>query len=287
MKALLLVAACALLLQPFANAQAGPIPIYLGTASGFAVLAGSAVTNSGNSIVSGNLGVWPGQSITGFPPGVVVNGTVYDGNAIAMQAEQDATTAYNAAAGALGAQFLTGQDLGGMNLTPWVYSFASSAQLTSTLTLNADDVQNAVFIFQIASALTTASSAVVDLINANSTDQVIWQVGSSATLGADTAFSGDIFALANITLDAGASISCGGALALTGAVTMISNNVSVTGSACRASQQQVPEPDMVPLLLAGLIGIVTIRGSAKASRRFRERGGRCAIPPQTRTIIES
>ena len=252
-----LIAACAFLIHPIAHAHAGPAPIGLGSAASFAVLAGAAVTNTGSTVVNGNLGVWPGQSITGFPLGIIINGNSYAGDAVAMQAQQDANTAYIAAAGAGNAVSLTGQDLGGLDLMAGVYSFSSSAQLTGTLTLNANGAQNAWFIFQIASTLNTAQAAVVDLINANSTDHVIWQVGSSATLGAATSFSGDILALESISLDSSASISCGGAWALNGAVTMIDNSVSVGGAACGV--MPVPEPATMPVLLAGLIGIAVSR----------------------------
>ena len=231
------------------------------------MLAGAAVTNTGSTVVTGNLGVWPGQSVTGFPPGIVVNGNIYAGGAIARQAELDAATAYHQAADAINAESLTGQDLGGLTLTPGVYSFATSAQLTGTLSLNANGAQNAWFIFQIGSTLTTATSAIVELMNASATDHVIWQVGSSATLGAGTQFAGDILASASITLDAGASISCGGALALNGAVTMISNDVSIDGAACTAGQVRVPERSTGWLLVAGVIGIAASRRRTCSRRR--------------------
>ena len=245
------------------GAHAGPISISLGSASSFAVLAGSAVTNTGSSIISGNLGVWPSQSITGFPLGIIENGNAYAGDAVAMQAQLDAASAYTAAANATGAISLTGKNLGGLNLTQGVYVFSSSAQLTGTLTLNAQGLQNAVFIFQIGSTLTTAANAVVDLINATAGDSVIWQVGSSATLGTDTEFAGDILALTSITLDTNASIACGAALALNGAVTLDNNTVSTGGAACSAVQA-VPEPASAPIALAWLIALATVGFSRRA-----------------------
>jgi len=240
-----------------APAVAGPIAIDLGTAGSFAVLAGSTVANTGPTTVNGDLGVWPGTSITGFLPGVVVNGGIYDGDTVAMQAQADALTAFSTAAAETGAQSLTGQDLGGLNLTAGVYSFASSAQLTGTLTLNAQGSQNAVFIFQIGSTLTTASNAQISVINGQAAE-IFWQVGSSATLGTGTEFDGDIIALASITLDTGATVSCGGALALNGAVSMDTNTVSTTGAAC-PGQTQVPEPASLFILVAGFSTILTAR----------------------------
>lgn len=192
----------------------------LGTAESFAVLAGSAVTNTGPSVISGNLGVWPGTAITGFPPGVVVDGTVHATDAVAMQAQLDASTAYLALALLAPNQDLTGQDLGGLTLTPGVYTFATSAQLTGTLTLNTLGDPDALFVFKIGSALTTASNSTVATINGSNDCQIYWQIGSSATLGTGTTFQGNILALASITLATGVTIDTGRALALTGAVTL-------------------------------------------------------------------
>lgn len=132
----------------------------LGTAGSFAVLGGSTVTNTGSSVITGDLGVSPGSSVTGFPPGTV-NGTTHAGNATAAQAQSDTTTAYNSLAGQSCTSDLTGQDLGGKTLTPGVYCFSSSAGLTGTLTLNGQGNANAVFIFKTGSTLTTASNSVV------------------------------------------------------------------------------------------------------------------------------
>ena len=234
-------------------AFAGPLPIDLGAAGSFAVLAGSEVTNTGATVVNGNLGVWPNDSVTGFPSGVVVNGNIYAGDFAAMQAQTALTAAYQTASGETGALSLTGQDLGGMTLAPGVYAFSSSAQLTGTLTLNAANLIDAVFIFQIASSLTTASDAVVQLLNFGAGDQVIWQVGSSATLGSDTSFAGDILALTSITLNSGASITCGGALAINGAVTLQDNDILSPGASCNAGAMDIPEPDSANLFSAGLL----------------------------------
>lgn len=201
----------------------------LGTAQSFAVLGGAAVTNTGPTTVTGDLGVSPGSAVTGFPPGIVL-GTIHVANAVATQAQNDVSTAYNALAGMPCNTVLTGQDLGGLTLTPGVYCFATSAQLTGTLTLDAQGDPNAVFIFQIGSTLTTASNARVRIINGGQPCNVFWQVGSSATLGTTTDFVGSILALQSITLNTGATIS-GRALARNGAVTMDNNMVTRTSCA--------------------------------------------------------
>jgi hypothetical protein len=201
----------------------------LGSAQNFAVLGGSAVTNTGSTTITGDLGVWPGSSITGGGS-ISLTGTLHQTDAVANLAQNDVTTAYNALAGLARTGTLTGQDLGGQTLTPGVYFFATSAQLTGTLTLDAQNANNAYWVFQIGSTLTTASASVVQMINAGSNsggdDGVFWQVGSSATLGTTTAFQGNILALASITLNTGATIENGRALASTGAVTMDNNTIS-------------------------------------------------------------
>jgi hypothetical protein len=234
------------------------IIVDLGTANPFGVLAGSAVTNTGPSIINGDLGVWPSASITGFPPGIV-NGTIYMADTVAMQAQNDLTTAYNFAAGQACDTSLTGQNLGGLTLTPGVYCFSSSADLTGTLTLDAQGNPNAVFLFQIASTLTTASASSVLFTNGGQGGNVFWQIGSSATLGTTTSFAGDILALTSITLDTGATIPCGRALAQNGAVTMDTNAISTSPSGgCGLLADAVPEPGSASLIglgvLLGLIG---------------------------------
>jgi large repetitive protein len=212
----------------FSGASPAHAQISLGTAQSFGVLAGSTVTNTGATSVNGNVGVSPGSSVTGFPPGVVTGGTIHLNDAVAAQAQNDVTTAYNAILGTACTVDLTGQNLGGLTLTPGVYCFSSSAQLTGTLTLNALGNANALFIFKIGSTLTTASSSTVQVINPGTNCNIFWQVGSSATLGTGTSFVGNILALTSITLTTGANVS-GRALARNGAVTMDTNNVAVCG----------------------------------------------------------
>jgi ice-binding like protein len=235
------------------SAYATAINVNLGTADPFAVLAGSTVTNTGPSIVSGDLGVSPGSAINGFPPGTVT-GTIHNTDAVAMQAQNDLTTAYNFAAGESCGTNLTGQNLGGLTLTPGVYCFMSSAQLTGALTLNSQGNSNAVFVFQIGSTLTTASASSVLFSNGGEGDNVFWQVGSSAVLGTTTEFAGNILALTSISLDTSANIGCGRALARNGAVTMDTNDVSINTVGCETTggPSPVPEPSTASLLL--LIG---------------------------------
>jgi len=202
----------------------------LGTAQTFAVLGGSTVTNTGSSVITGDLGVWPGLAITGFPPGVVF-GTTHAGDAVALQAQSDLVVAYNDLAGQACDMDLTGSDLGGMTLPAGSYCFSTSAQLTGTLTLDAQGDPDAVFLFQIGSTLTTASGAVVEIIGGGSECNVFWQVGSSATLGTGSTVAGSILALTSITLDTSASVS-GQLLARNGAVTLDTNTVSLCIAAC-------------------------------------------------------
>jgi hypothetical protein len=194
--------------------------------SSFAVLGGTTVTNTGGSAVTGNLGVSPGSAVTGFPPGGVTGGTIHAADAAAAQAQADLTTLYNQLAGTMCNTNLSGQDLGGLTLTPGVYCFSTSAQLTGTLTLNALGNPNAVFIFQMGSTLTTASGSSVLMINGGSNCGVFWQVGSSATLGTGASLPGSIVALASITLNTSASVT-GRVLARNGAVTLDTNSVTV------------------------------------------------------------
>lgn len=229
----------------------------LGTAASFAVLGGSTVTNTGSSVITGNLGVSPGSSVTGFPPGIVTGGTIHAADAVALQAQNDATIAYNFLAGQPCNTDLTGQDLGGLTLTPGVYCFSSSAQLTGILTLSGAGT----YIFQIGSTLTTASGSSVALTNGASACDVWWQVGTSATLGTASSLPGSILALTSITLNTGANVS-GRALARNGAVTLDSNAVSV----CEGTSgvvQAVPtlsEWGMITLIaLLALAGFAVMR----------------------------
>jgi hypothetical protein len=192
----------------------------LGTAASYSVLAGQTVTNTGPSVLKSNVGVSPGTAISGFPPGVT-DGVIHEGDAHSLQAQSDLTTAYNNAAGQA-SDGSVGPQLGGLTLVPGVYTADSSAGLTGPLTLDAQGDPGAVFIFQIGSALTTASNSSVVLLNDAQSCHVFWQVGSSATLGTGTTFVGTIMALTSITADTGATVE-GRALARNGSVTLDSN----------------------------------------------------------------
>jgi hypothetical protein len=250
-------------------ASANADPINLGNAASFAVLAGQTVTNTGPTVIIGNVGVSPGTAITGFPPGLV-NGTIHSADALAAQAQASLTNAYNVAAGLAPTRTLTGQDLGGLTLTPGVYFFSSSAQLTGTLTLNALGDPNAAFVFQIGSTLTTASNSSVVFINGGVGNNTFWQVGSSATLGTTTLFTGNILALTDIHLNTGADIRCGRALARNGEVTMDTNDVFINTPGCESTGATgpVPEPSSFLLLATGAIGTAgLLRRKVISSRR--------------------
>jgi outer membrane autotransporter protein len=252
----------------------------LGTLAGFAILAGSGITNTGNSVITGTPG-FPGDlgsstaTIGGFPPGnVVLPGIIHlinDGPTITAQ--NALTTAYNNLMGRPATLDLTGQDLGGKTLTPGVYNFSSFAQLTGTLTLNGLGNPNSVFIFNITSTLTTANASTVSLVSGAQGGNVFWRVGSSATLGTTTSFAGDILAQASITLDTGASINCGAAWARTGAVTLDTNAITICPLLATAGPALGPTG--IPLLSALLPSSATAdeRAVANALDAFIGGGG--------------
>ena len=197
-------------------------PVALGTAASYAVLAGSTVTNTGLTALVGDVGLSPGTSITGFPPGLA-SGTIRAADAAAAQAKIDTTTAYNDAAGR-GPATAIAADLGGMTLVSGVYS-GGALGLTGTLTLDGQGDATAVFVLQAASTLTTASGSVVALIGSASPCNVYWQVGSSATLGTSSTFVGTVLAYTSITATTGATIT-GRLLARNGAVTLAFNAIN-------------------------------------------------------------
>ena len=226
------------LLGDVAIASAAQPVVQLGTAASFAVLAGSTVTNTGPSTIKGSLGLSPGTAVTGFPPGRVSNGSTYQANAVARQAKADLTAGYLDAAGRT-PFVVAGTELGGMTLAPGVYRGSTSLGLTGTVTLNGHGDSSAVFIFQAGSTLITASSSNVMLENGAQACNVFWQVGSSATLGSNSVFTGTIMALTSATLNNGVTVH-GRVLARNGAVTL--QDDTIAPKACSTTPVPTKKP---------------------------------------------
>jgi hypothetical protein len=239
-----------------------PIALYgnttfnLGIASPFAVFSGSAVTSTGATNVYGNVGVWPGTDIGGFPPATLSGGTIHAGDAFAMQAFGALNTAFGAAHSTPCGTNLSGQNLGGLTLTAGVYCFSSSAFLGGQLTLDAQGDANAVFIFQTTNGLTTGMGSSVVLANGAQGSGILWEIGTSANLGESTSFAGNILAQGNVTLNPNATIQCGSATSLNGVVTLDTNDISICGSLGTdpvTDPALTPEPSTASLfLLSGL-----------------------------------
>jgi Ice-binding-like/Bacterial Ig-like domain len=208
----------------FTTAACSQVPVVLGSASNFAVLAGSTVTNTGLTSITGDVGVSPSSAITGFGPGIIV-GAQHAADPTAAQGIFDLTTAYDDAAGRTLCPVSKSGNLGGQTLTPGLYKSTSDLAITSgDLTLDAQGDGDAVFIFQMASTLTTTSGRQVILTNGARSANIFWQVGSSATLGTTSAFQGTIMADQAVTLDTGATLN-GRALARIAAVSLDSNAI--------------------------------------------------------------
>ncbi|HLW89418.1 MAG TPA: ice-binding family protein [Terriglobales bacterium] len=206
----------------------GPQPVVLCPNIGnFSVLAGTTVTNTGSTVVSGDVGVCPGTAVTGFPPGST-GGTIHLADGAASLAQATLTAAYIDAAGRAGGTSVAG-DLVGQTLTAGVYTSTSSLAESGDLTLDAQGNPSAVFIFQIASTLTTGSGSHIVLANGAKACNVFWQVGSSATLGTNSVFNGNIMALTSISIATGVNLQ-GRALARNGAVTLDTD--VITGCTC-------------------------------------------------------
>jgi hypothetical protein len=211
------------------SALAANPSVGLGTAASFSVLAGSTVTNTGPTTMFGDLGLYPGSSVTGAPH---VLGVTHVDDAVSIEAKNALTTAYNDAA-SRPPSGSAGTELAGQTFTAGVRTASSSLLLSSgSVTLDAQGDPNAVFIFQIGSTLTTGSNTSVSLINGAQACNVFWQVGSSATLGTGTRFVGTVMASASITANTAATIH-GRLLASTAAVTLDTN--TITNSNCASS----------------------------------------------------
>jgi hypothetical protein len=223
-------------------ALAAVAPVGLGTAGGYAVLAYSTVTNTGPTTITGDVGLHPGSAVTGFGS-VTLHGTQHVADGAALQAKNDLVAAYNSAAGRT--PTTVGTELGGQTFTAGVYNTQNGELgLTGVVTLDAQGDPNAVFIFQAASTLTTASGSRVVLVNGSQACNVFWKVTSSATLGTSTAFAGNILALASITLTTGATL-VGRALAQTGAVTLDTN--VITRAVCSTPAGAQPTAGTTPV----------------------------------------
>jgi hypothetical protein len=220
----------------YGPAQVWAVPILGTTLDDFVVLGASTVTNTGATTLSGLLGVHAGSSITG-KASITINGQnadtlagavfVHEADGVAATAQSELSTAISNLS-SLGAGTSLGVDLTGLRLGPGVYTVSAGvSNLKGTLTLDGLGNANSFWLFQMPSTLITSPGSVVNVVNAGAGAGVFWNVGSSATLDTSTTFQGNIFASASITLNTGATIGCGRALADTAAVTMDANTIGI------------------------------------------------------------
>jgi len=227
--------------------------ISLGEAANVAVLGNSTITNAGPTQVNGNIALSsPGVSVTGFPPGTITNGSIHIGDALANQAHDDAAGAYLQVAGETFTTDLSGQNLGGMILSPGVYHFDTDAVLSGTLMLDTGGDPNATFHFQIGTTLTTDPLSSITLLNGSSIN-IFWQVGTSATIGGDSQFYGNLIADQSVGVNSGALIE-GRVMAINAAVTLNTNIINGFGA--------VPEPSAWAMMIVGTALLL-------AANRFR------------------
>lgn len=222
--------------------------VNLGDAKSFAVLGGSAVTSTGTTVLAGtggnNAGVYPGTSLTETPLISMEGGTKYLASEVQVNNAQVAlTAAYLDAAGRTPTTTIPTQ-LGGTTLISGVYSStAGTFEITGTLVLDAENDPTAVFIFQMATTLTTANNSKIELVNGADACHIYWQVGSSATLGTDSHLEGHVLALTSITATTGATIN-GSLLAREGAVTLDTN--TITNNICNEAPVDTTTPSPLP-----------------------------------------
>ncbi len=262
----------------YGPAQGLAMPVLGSELASFAVLGASAVTNTGATTLTGNLGISPGSAITGAES-ITLTGVTHATDAFASLAQSQLASA-RTSLGLMGSgTTLANFDLSGLTLTPGVYTVpAGTSNLTGTLTLDGQNNANAAWVFQMPSTLITSPGSVVNVINTGSGAGVFWDVGSSATLDTTTSFAGNILALASITLNNGATNGCGGALANTAAVTMAMNTIGIgCGGGLTVSELggtpaflpfvPVPEPETYAMMLAGLglMGFVARRRKQNAA----------------------
>ncbi|GAB3938707.1 ice-binding family protein [Micromonospora vulcania] len=243
--ALVLVSAATVVVEVAAPtvARAETVQVPLGSAADYAVLAGTTVTNTGLSMITGDLGVSPGTAVTGFPPGQI-DGAIHSNDGPAVQAKSDLAVGYNNAVARTTTDIISG-GLGGTTRTTGVYSSVSGTfGIDGTLTLDGQGDPNAVFIFKAVSTLITSADSQVNLINGAQACNVFWQVGSSATLGANSTLRGDILAFTSITVGAGLTID-GRALAVNGAVTLDTDVITL--STCVPGELSITAPETVDL----------------------------------------
>jgi len=270
-------------------AAASPSPVGLGTAAPFAVLAGApAVTNSGPTTITGDIGISPGSTVTGFPPGTV-SGTVHAADAVALQAKADLVTAYNDAAGRTPATTLAG-DLIGKTLVAGIYRAPGSVLATTTgaVFLDGQDNPNAVWVFQITSSLVVPRFTALVLINGASSCNVFWQVAGSTTFEGNSGFVGTIMAQTSITIGSLVRLR-GRALAQSGVVTMDNDQITSSCFVGGRSPTATPAPSsipntatvpatpqggrlpVIPMLVASIIGSLALGFGIRTHRIRRER----------------
>lgn len=247
---------------PIVTAAAAQAPVGLGTAGSFAVLAGSGITNTGPTTITGDVGTHPTPSMTGFGT-VTIVGSTHAADAVALQAKNDLTTAYNEAVAATPTTAVA-TELGGLTFTPGVYG-SPTLGITGTLTLDTLGDPNAVFIFKADSTLISAANSSVIVRNGGTACNVYWQVGSSATLGTGTTFVGTVLAATSITATTGATVQ-GRLLAGTGAVTMDTNTITRPQCAPPLATTTTVPGSTSTTLAAALAGTsTTLAGSEAAS----------------------